>query len=107
MHKNPTSSPSVPEQWGDWNVMFLPGASQVSVNSEQSQALFESWGPGFHPTVDKWVQDSNGVLRLITDDVLQANGLRLCGIDTSVYTFLWDDVPYVNCPVAEFKVVPL
>lgn len=88
--------------------MFFPGVSQISVNSEESQALFESWGPTYHPTVGKWVQDSKGVLRIIGDDgVLQANGLRLCGVGASAYMFWWDDVPYMNCPVAEFKVVAL
>lgn len=88
--------------------MFLSGVSQLSVNSEQTQALFESWGAAYHPTVGKWVQDSKGVLRIIGDDgVLQANGLRLCGAGQSAYIFWWDNAPYLNCPVAEFKIVPL
>lgn len=111
VHKVPNSnSPTNPEPWGDWNVMFFGGAgvTQISVNSEESQALFQSWGPGYYPTVGKWVQDSKGVLRLIgADGTLQANGLRLCGQGKGAYAFWWDDVPYMNCPVAEFKVVPL
>lgn len=88
--------------------MFLPGVSQLVVNSEETQALFDTWGPAYHSTVGKWVQDSNGLLRIIGDDgVLQANGLRLCGVGQSVYSFWWDDVPYLNCPVAEFKIVAL
>lgn len=88
--------------------MFINGVSRITVNSEETQALFESWGVGFHPTVGKWVQDSKGVLRIIDDDgVLQANGLRLCGLDKSAYSFWWDDIPYLNCAVAEFKIVPL
>ncbi|KAL0630729.1 hypothetical protein Q9L58_010421 [Maublancomyces gigas] len=109
VHKRPNSnSPTNPEPWGDWNVMFFSGVSQVVVNPEETQALFESWGPGYHPTVGKWVQDSKNVLRLINDDgVLQPNGLRLCGVGASGYSFWWDDVPYLNCPVAEFRIVPL
>lgn len=88
--------------------MFFSGVSQVVVNPEETQALFESWGPGYHPTVGKWVQDSKNILRLINDDgVLQPNGLRLCGVGASGYSFWWDDVPYLNCPVAEFRIVPL
>lgn len=88
--------------------MFFSPVSQVVVNSEESQALFESWIAGYHPTVRKWVQDCKNDLRLINDDrVLQPNRLRLCGVGASVYHFWWDDVPYLNCPVAEFCIVPL
>lgn len=88
--------------------MFFSGVSQLVFNPEETQALFETWGPGYHPVVGKWVQDSKGVLRLIGDNgVLQANGLRICGVGASAYSFWWDDVPYLNCPVAEFKVVPI
>lgn len=106
VHKDP-GGPR-PIQSGDWNVMFLPAVSQVVVNSEEWQATLESWGPSFHPTVGKFVQDSNQILRLIGDDgQLQPNGLRICGGGETFYDFWWDDVPYLPCPVAEFKIVPL
>lgn len=54
------------------------------------------------------MQDGSGLLRHLGEDgVVEPNGLRLCGVSTSVYAFWWDDVPYLNCAVAEFKVVPL
>lgn len=85
--------------------MFLPGVSGLVVNSEEWQATLETWGPSYHPVVGKFVQDSNQILRLIGDDdgQLKPNGLRICNGGV----FWWDDVPYLPCPVAEFRIVPL
>lgn len=108
VHTQPNSNIPADAVEGDWNVMFLPGVSSVVVNSEAWQATLESWGPAYHPTVGKFVQDSKGILRLINDSgVLQPNGLRICGVGASTYQFWWDDVPYLPCPVAEFRIVPL
>lgn len=82
--------------------------SELRIYSEEFQATLESWGPGYHPTVGTWVVDANGVLRLLdANGALKPNGVRLCGVGTSAYILWWDDVPYLNCPVVEFKVVPL
>lgn len=86
--------------------MFLPGVSQLVVNSEEFQATLTSWGPAYLPTVDKFVQDSNNILRLVKNGVVQPNGLRICGTGGG-YAFWWDDVPYMPCPVAQFRIVPL
>lgn len=87
--------------------MFLPGVSTMSFAAEEWQATLTSWGWGYIPTVDKFVQDSNGMLRLVTDGVLQPNGVRICPSGGAGYVFWWDDAPYLPCPVAEFRVVPL
>lgn len=88
--------------------MIRPGVSQVSVNPEETQATFESWGPAYHPTVSTWVQDSNNILRLIDDNgQLRTNGLRLCSVATNIFVFWWDDIPYLPCPVADFRIVAL
>lgn len=83
--------------------MFFSGVSQVSFNSEETQALFESWGPGYHPVVSKFVQNSEKLLRLIDSNGEVQNGLRIC----SGGAFWWDDVPYMPCPIAHFRIVPL
>lgn len=89
-------------------MVIFPGVDTVVFNSEERQAQLTSWGPDYFPTVDKWVQNSNGLLRLVGGDgAVRPNGLRLCGLGQSAYIFWWDNVPYLNCPVAEFRIVPL
>lgn len=76
--------------------------------SEEFQATLESWGWAYHPTVATWVQDGRGVLRLLdAEGRVKPNGVRLCGVGTSAYVLWWDEVPYLNCAVVEFKVVLL
>lgn len=96
---------------GAYHVLIYPFVAALVVRSEAQQTAIElgsakDWYLRAIP--GKWVQDSNGLLRHLDEDgVIQPNGLRLCGVESSVYGFWWDDVPYMNCPVAEFKIVPL
>lgn len=85
--------------------MFTSGVSQVSVIPEESQAIYDREGTNFH--VAKFVQNSNNMLRFVGPKGELQNGLRLCGMGQGAYMFWWDDVPYMNCPVAEFRIVPL
>lgn len=110
MHTNPLGAdpprPS-PPNLGDWNVAFLPGGATLQLVSEQFQTVLDSWGPGYHPTVDTWVQDSRGTLRLLgADGVLRPNALKLCGKGAAAYLMRWDEL-YDVCPELELKVVPL
>lgn len=103
MHQHP-GNPEKPEASGDWNVAFFPGVSQLFVYPEDFQASLVSQGTP--ATVAKFVQDSQNTLRLVSaDGVLQPNGLRVCGQASNDYVFHWDDVPYIDCPVAQFRIV--
>lgn len=79
---------------------FLEGVAQLRVETALRQAQFNA-------TVGEWVQDAQGVLRIVGEAGVLPNGLRLCGVERSVYSFWWDSFPYLNCPVAEFRVVAL
>lgn len=96
---------------GAYHVLIYPFVAPVRVRLEAQQAWAELDSVEYlylKALPGKWVQDSNGLLRHLGEDgVVEPNGLRLCGVSTSVYAFWWDDVPYLNCAVAEFKVVPL
>lgn len=108
VHTNPlgTTPPSPsPPKLGDWNLGFLPGLSTIQIMNEEHQAWLESNGPQWHPTVDKWVQDASGTLRLVdAQGVLLPNGWRLCG--TGGYFSRWD-LSVKNCPEVQWKVVPV
>lgn len=107
VHKRPNSnSPTNPEPWGDWNMMVSAGVDLISVQSEQALALYDSWGPEYHPIVGKFVQNGNNMLRLLGDNGHLVNGLQVEGTGASAYLFWWDMVHYAPSN-AEFRVVPL
>lgn len=93
---------NAPEKLGDWNVVVFSDVQQVAVKSEEVLAGLGQW----HAVVGEFVQNSESMLRLVGADGGVKNGLKICG-DTLGYTFWWDDVPYLECPVAELRVVPL
>lgn len=107
MHTVPKSNnPRVPEFWGDWNMLFYPGDTVISFESEAIQEYLNTWPPLYHPIVGTWVQDSNNVLRLINDaGVLEPNSIRLC--NQGLYGFWWSNSTRLDCPVVEFKTVSL
>lgn len=109
VHPDGGLSPGL-DQRGDWNVVLMPGVSEIEVMSETLQELNSKRAARDHVTVGKWVQDSNGMLRLLdAKGALVNNGLRICSVftDGGLFQFWWDPIPYLDCAVAEFKIVPL
>lgn len=110
VHTNPlgtTPPSSSPPSLGDWNLGFLPGMATLQIMNEEHQVWLESLGSQWHPTVEKWVQDASGTLRLVdAQGVLLPNGFRLCGSVLGAYVARWD-VVVKNCPEVQLKVVPL
>lgn len=87
-------------------MLFYPEGTVISFESEAIQEYLSTWPPLYHPIVGTWVQDSNHVLRLIDDEgVLEPNSIRLC--NRGSYEFWWSNSTRLDCPVAEFKIVPL
>lgn len=88
-------------------MFVLHGTWEVYVANEAWQAKMESWGGTYRPITEHFVQDSNGILQLIVDGVVQPNSLRVCGTDQATYKFWWDEFEYIRCAVAHFRVVAL
>lgn len=86
--------------------MASAGVGMISVQSEESQALYDSWGPEYHHIVGKFVQNSNKMLRLVADNGELVNCLQIDGTGASAYTFWWDMMHYAPAN-AEFRIVPL
>lgn len=96
-----------PPNLGDWNLTFVPSSTALQIVSEQFQAVLETWGPDWHPTVDTWVQDAKGTLRLKdANGVVRPNGFRICGEGSAAYVPKWDELAR-DCVTLEFKVVAL
>lgn len=107
VHKIPSPNiPMDPGPWGDWNLLIYPEVDTPSFDPEE---YYLAWDPKkFAVIVGRWVQDSNGVLHLLdADGALVRNGLRICGTERTTYQFWWDPFPYIDCPVAQFKIIPL
>lgn len=102
-HHRPNSEPI----GGDWNLIFFGGVSQLQISNESSQAVLSSWGSGSQFTVDHFVQDGAGLVRLLdAKGVVQPNELKICG-EGPEHQFWWDDVPYMPCSEAKLRVVAL
>lgn len=106
VHKIPNSNiPMNPGPSGDWNLIIFPEVNTLDFTPEE---YYLAWKPTFVITLGRWVQDSDGLLHLLdADGALVRNGLRLCGTERQTYQFWWDPFPYIDCPVTQFKIIPL
>lgn len=106
VHQHPGSNS--PEPLGDWNLTLRTGTYPLIVVSEETQAVMASWGADYIPIVGKFVQNRYQLLRVVgSDGELLPNGFRVCGASSDYYSFWWDELHYLPCPVANFRIVPL
>lgn len=88
--------------------MFFPFVSQTRFISDDRRAGYEllvpTFGQAYHAVIGPWVQDSDGIVRILgSDGEVEKNKLKLCELDE----FWWDDAPYLGCPLVKLRIVAI
>lgn len=99
---------------GAWNLMIYDGLNSLQIASEKWQAVIKSWdGDNYNFVTGKFVQTSDGMLRLVREGGVLQTALKMCGgqdedgTSLGAVNFWWDNFPYMNCPDVQFRVVAL